>query len=327
MLTCYALQEWQKKLSQLKVAHLPWDPAPVKEQPLPSNVKLPPQTLPSNGNSLNTPPSSHSTPGSQMKHEQAQYSQQQMPAAYQVPQYPPIHASADARARAAANLQQQYGPRAGQQIAQLQSSGQGRLPPMPQPTSQHMQSQGGHIKQEDQKPNMANLQDYQADMSQGSGPPLKSSQTDGASDAYEKWTLEAASRRELALRQRGEADHLMRAHVLHGQQQLEGGGLMLPLDERRSISRCMKRMVNGTRDPQPSQTLSRAQGDAAADDEDADEDAINSDLDDPDDPAADDDRNEETDQVMLCTYDKVQRVKNKWKCVLKDGILRVDGNE
>lgn len=75
-------------------------------------------------------------------------------------------------------------------------------------------------------------------------------------------------------------------------------------------------------------SITRAQGDATGDDDDEeDEDAINSDLDDPDDLAAAEENGENTDQVMLCTYDKVQRVKNKWKCTLKDGILRVEGNE
>jgi len=62
----------------------------------------------------------------------------------------------------------------------------------------------------------------------------------------------------------------------------------------------------------------------------ADEDAINSDLDDSDDEL---DNPEEEDQegpvgeTILCTYDKVQRVKNKWKCTLKDGILTTSGRE
>ena len=63
-----------------------------------------------------------------------------------------------------------------------------------------------------------------------------------------------------------------------------------------------------------------------------DEDAINSDLDDSDeenhiedneDANADGKRGE----LMLCTYDKVQRVKNKWKCTLKDGVLATGGKE
>ncbi|KAF3939133.1 hypothetical protein ABW19_dt0202888 [Dactylella cylindrospora] len=61
---------------------------------------------------------------------------------------------------------------------------------------------------------------------------------------------------------------------------------------------------------------------------DMDEDAINSDLDDTDEePVDDDDDGEGIPQIMLCMYDKVQRTKNKWKCVLKDGILTVNGKE
>lgn len=63
-------------------------------------------------------------------------------------------------------------------------------------------------------------------------------------------------------------------------------------------------------------------------DEDDDEDAINSDLDDPDDAAIEEEEDEgRPNQIMLCTYDKVQRVKNKWKCVLKDGVLNTGGKE
>src|SRR5262249_50345202 len=120
------------------------------------------------------------------------------------------------------------------------------------------------------------------------------------------------------------------------QRELEGGGLLAHLGERFIPSKSVTRKVNSLaaiESPARSSTtlgLSRAQGDAAGDDDDDnvdDEDAINSDLDDPDDLAANEGDAENTDQVMLCTYDKVQRVKNKWKCTLKDGILRVEGNE
>lgn len=80
---------------------------------------------------------------------------------------------------------------------------------------------------------------------------------------------------------------------------------------------------------QPS-SLFRAQGDAAGDDDadgEVDEDAINSDLDDSDQQEDDENNEENTDQIMLCTYDKVQRVKNKWKCTLKDGIVKVGSTE
>jgi transcription initiation factor TFIIA large subunit len=63
-------------------------------------------------------------------------------------------------------------------------------------------------------------------------------------------------------------------------------------------------------------------------DEEEDEDAINSDLDSSSDEAGNnaDEEDEEIDHV-LCTYDKVQRVKNKWKCTLKDGIMSANGKE
>ena len=52
------------------------------------------------------------------------------------------------------------------------------------------------------------------------------------------------------------------------------------------------------------------------------------DLDDPEDDLNDGD-NSDDDMIdyMLCTYDKVQRVKNKWKCTLKDGILTTNKKE
>lgn len=118
---------------------------------------------------------------------------------------------------------------------------------------------------------------------------------------------------------------------------------MLPLEERYMPTAAVRLQVHALEVGEGSSTsnggtfpdigsagssLARAQGDATGDDDDdeVDEDAINSDLDDPDEPG-EENNEEETDQVMLCTYDKVARVKNKWKCTLKDGILRVDGSE
>ncbi|KAF9482217.1 transcription factor IIA, alpha/beta subunit [Pholiota conissans] len=60
-----------------------------------------------------------------------------------------------------------------------------------------------------------------------------------------------------------------------------------------------------------------------------DSEAINSDLDDSDTEAEDDDEEGaagETD-IVFCTYDKVARVKNKWKCVLKDGMIHINGKD
>ncbi|KAI0744002.1 transcription factor IIA, alpha/beta subunit-domain-containing protein [Daedaleopsis nitida] len=73
--------------------------------------------------------------------------------------------------------------------------------------------------------------------------------------------------------------------------------------------------------PQPSQSSTSTKVD--------DSEAINSDLDDSDSDneqegieggAADTD-------IVFCTYDKVARVKNKWKCVLKDGMIHINGKD
>lgn len=60
-----------------------------------------------------------------------------------------------------------------------------------------------------------------------------------------------------------------------------------------------------------------------------DDDEIGSDLDDPDE---EDDVDEEGEgdgngDLVIALYDKVQRVKNKWKVTLKDGIASVNGKD
>lgn len=60
-----------------------------------------------------------------------------------------------------------------------------------------------------------------------------------------------------------------------------------------------------------------------------DSEAINSDLDDSD-TEGEEDAEEggagESD-IVFCTYDKVARVKNKWKCILKDGMIHINGKD
>lgn len=60
-----------------------------------------------------------------------------------------------------------------------------------------------------------------------------------------------------------------------------------------------------------------------------DSDDINSDLDDSeeDQDSYNEDEDLENGMIMLCLYDKVQRVKNKWKYVLKDGIANINGKD
>lgn len=75
------------------------------------------------------------------------------------------------------------------------------------------------------------------------------------------------------------------------------------------------------------------QADGAADDDDDDDifndsDDINSDLDDGlESEKSDDEDGDQEGQIMLCLYDKVQRVKNKWKSNLKEGIANIDGKD
>lgn len=78
----------------------------------------------------------------------------------------------------------------------------------------------------------------------------------------------------------------------------------------------------------------RKQADGPGQDDDGeddifnDSDDINSDLDDDlDSEKSDDEDAEQEGQIMLCLYDKVQRVKNKWKCNLKEGVANIDGRD
>ena len=61
-------------------------------------------------------------------------------------------------------------------------------------------------------------------------------------------------------------------------------------------------------------------------------DEINSDLDDEDDEDDKDADGEGYDEsgtmdenVVLCQYEKVNRTRNKWRCVFKSGIIHVNG--
>lgn len=69
--------------------------------------------------------------------------------------------------------------------------------------------------------------------------------------------------------------------------------------------------------------------DGLGDDDDIfnDSDDINSDLDDDIESEKEDEDAEQEGQIMLCLYDKVQRVKNKWKCTLKEGIANIHGRD
>lgn len=79
--------------------------------------------------------------------------------------------------------------------------------------------------------------------------------------------------------------------------------------------------------------LNQADGNDDDDDDDDDDifndsDDINSDLDDGlESEKSDDEDGDQEGQIMLCLYDKVQRVKNKWKSNLKEGVANIDGRD
>ncbi|EIW67514.1 hypothetical protein TREMEDRAFT_64096 [Tremella mesenterica DSM 1558] len=54
---------------------------------------------------------------------------------------------------------------------------------------------------------------------------------------------------------------------------------------------------------------------------------IDSDLDDSDREAGEEDDEEGDVDIVFCVYDKVQRVKNKWKTVFKDGLVHINGRD
>ncbi|KAJ2773118.1 transcription factor IIA subunit alpha [Coemansia nantahalensis] len=88
--------------------------------------------------------------------------------------------------------------------------------------------------------------------------------------------------------------------------------------------------VDGVSDDEDDEDDDDASGRGAAGVKDgpveAAEDAINSDLDDSDEEE-DNENNEDSAHIILCQYEKVSRSKNKWKCVLRDGIMLINGRD
>ena len=227
--------------------------------------------------------------------------------------------NAAASVRAAQNLQDKFGAAAGPQISQLQAQAQlaQRANPsqnaMNDPARQYQQRMASQMQQQ-RANSMQNLPQGQQRA------PVAGAQTDGADD----WDSTIAQRRAVNDELNHAADMTIRERVEQAAIEMEGGGLMLPASERKKKNPVRQRQAK------KHTTGGIAQYDGLDDDvkEDPDEDAINSDLDDPDDDVlgeAEDDPS--TGEHMLCTYDKVQRVKNKWKCTLKDGVLTTGGKE
>ncbi|CAO1605688.1 hypothetical protein XANCAGTX0491_009194 [Xanthoria calcicola] len=301
----------------------------VTPAPVPSNVPRPPQVSSSGSPALSS--TSNGNSSVQVKDEPS-YMSHGLPSGVQ-----PNYSNPVAQQRAAQNLQQKFGQGANPQISQLHAqvamSHQGRqqlqstpqniqLPPqMTEQQRQYMErqmQQARQMQQSQQRPQVPN-------------PPVSSAQTDGTGE----WDDLVTQQRAAALNDPDStraADLTIRQQLEESSRAMEGGGLMLPLSEQPKRLPARKRKIDAANVAQfdgPNDSDEDAKGVKREDlgDED-DEDAINSDLDDPEDDVVEEEGDDSNQgQIMLCTYDKVQRVKNKWKCVLKDGILTTGGKE
>ena len=140
-------------------------------------------------------------------------------------------------------------------------------------------------------------------------------QTDGAGDEEDSVSvIKRINANGEEVMGRIEIDGLIRDKIASMGQTMEGGGLMLPLHQATSSKKRQRKVVKSA------SGLGQFDGPDSDDDnkelvkdEELDEDAINSDLDDPDDGLNEEDEDDEgMGHIMLCMYDKVQRVKNKW---------------
>lgn len=331
---------WQRRLTTSKCAAFPWDPPPIPQPmsnptPVPSNVPRPQQGLATASPSLsNSSPNSNSVTVKQ----EPTYGNHGLPNGIQ-----PNYGNSIAQQRAAQHLQQKY-PNAHLQINQLQAQAAMSNPGQQQHNSQNIQlpqmNEQQHRAYAERQRAMQIQQIHNAQHTQ-QRPQLSDSQTDGTAE----WDCMVAERHAASLGNPGavvSADLTIRQHLEESSRAMEGGGLMLPLSEQPKRARTGNQITSSLSVARPTSIPGAPQFDGAGDtgedtkaikDEDAeneedDEDAINSDLDDPDDDVVEEvgeDSNQG--QIMLCTYDKVQRVKNKWKCILKDGVLTTGGKE
>jgi transcription initiation factor TFIIA large subunit len=321
----------------LKIAQFPWDPQPepVRQPPtVPSNVKVD-HDLPQ----VSAAQDHVSYPNAQIKSE-APY--QQHPAqpypqaqAYTGGGYDTNHGLAQQRAHNLVMQRQQ----------QSNMMPQSNFPSLPQ-QNLHLPQQGQHMTQQQrmmapqqqqmQRPPQQQLPQQRPPQQQNNN--LYNSQTDGAGEGLEDWKAFLATRRATETEEgRIAADEFMRARV-DAMAMQQDSGLMMPLDsmpkgkKRRAAVRVLQAgKAEASSSTAPSASVpglfDGVDDDIKPGEEDPD-DAINSDLDDPEDDLDNgDNSDDEMVDYMLCTYDKVQRVKNKWKCTLKDGILTTNKKE
>ena len=245
------------------------------------------------------------------------------------PAYPGNNAARGGMAaqRAAQAIASRYGSQAQASINAIHQQTQqpqmpGQAPQQQQPPQQQQQQQQQQLTPQQQYQQSVAAQMQQQRMAQQSGqlgqqqqqPPnqqngLGGAQVDGPSDGFDGVLMRRDADGNPVEMGRVEIDNLLHAKLLERAKEREGGGLMLPLKEATksrsttSTKRSRRAAAGG---------VNQLDGNDE-DDDDFDEDAINSDLDDPEDERDDDDEEDEASGwIMLCLYDKVQRVKNKW---------------
>jgi transcription initiation factor TFIIA large subunit len=260
------------------------------------------------------------------------------------PPNPNINGPERALQRATAKLTQSYGQRADASINAIHSNinpqAQQATPQQihahqmyqqqmqqQQQQQQNMQARAGGMQSQPQHRVQMTQEEYQKKMAmnamqqqqraraQGG---VNGAQTDGAGDVFDGPAVvikrvNANGQEELG---RLEIDNLIRDKIAAKGQAMEGGGLMLPLRQATDAKKRQRKVVKTTSGmPQTDGVGSDDDDtkDGVKDEADVDEDAINSDLDDPEDGLDDEEDDEEgIGHIMLCMYDKVQRVKNKW---------------
>lgn len=225
-----------------------------------------------------------------------------------------------AQQRAARQLANQYGQRAAASINALKTGppAQGQRPHLPLPAAQAPQNAEQYRQQmqaQQMQAQQMQAQQGQQAQQQPNGS-VGSSQVDGPAadgDGFEGVMCQREQDGSLRELGRVDVDRVLHQQMTAAARRMEGGGLMLPLREATKHSKRAGKMPATSASPAPVRGLPQLDGgDDDAREEDLD-DAINSDLDDPEDDLEDsDDDGDELGQQMLCLYDKVQRVKNKW---------------
>ncbi|KAF2758737.1 transcription factor IIA, alpha/beta subunit [Pseudovirgaria hyperparasitica] len=342
---------WQKRLTDLKGANYPWDPTP----PQPIN----PPTVPSNGpkpeqstTSMNgqQPGQRSNYTGPQIKQEMKQEDGlSNLPSQEYPPPVPTYRSGLDrnvAQQRAADLLQRDFGSQAAQSIAAIPTQANGQQRPQhiqmpPQNQQQQMQRMQQHLQQQAQQQRQQQLQQLQAQNQQRQQQQsnVYQAQHDGAGDEPMEWTAHLAAMHSQGESSRMAADAFLQSQIDSLSASMDSG-LLVPLDEipasrRSKLKKAVKRRAAWVPSQASSSEPRVPQLDGIDDDDDdddekkiPDDEAINSDLDDSEDELNEaDDDSQDIGDIMLCTYDKVQRVKNKWKCTLKDGILTTNGKD